>query len=136
MVSQYNCKPHNKLCQLTRIVIPTNLSPRPGCGPSDAMQNEKECVILPFFIVNYFSTLHKKWLLTWCLREKKKTKTRLNTLKVKNFAIYRKIKNLNGRGLLKYSLFFKKCMSQGMTNITLSLTEPNFTCSQNAVDQR
>lgn len=61
-------------------------------------------------------------------------KSRLNTLKAKDFAIYRKIKNLNEKGLSKHSAIFQKYVFQGITNITLFLLEPNFTSSHNAVD--
>lgn len=59
-----------------------------------------------------------------------------NTSKVRKFTIYRRIKNLNGRILYKYSSVVQKCISQGTTNITLSLTEEKFTPSENTVDQR
>lgn len=63
-------------------------------------------------------------------------KSRLNTLKIKDSPIYRKIKNLNEKGLSKYSPIFQKCMFQGITNITLSRIGPNFTSSHNAVGQK
>lgn len=40
-------------------------------------------------------------------------KSRLNILKIKDSAIYRKIKSLNEKGLSKNSAIFQKCISRG-----------------------
>lgn len=63
-------------------------------------------------------------------------KSRLSTLKRKDSAIYRKIKNLNGERPFKVHAIFQKHMFQWITNITLSLLEPNCTSSHNAVNER
>lgn len=70
----------------------------------------------------------------WEIMQVMQEESRQNTFTFKDFAIYRKIKNLNEKGLSKHGTIFQKCMFQGITNTTRSLLEPNFTSSHNAVD--
>lgn len=58
----------------------------------------------------------------------------LRKLKILQFL---KNKKLEWKGPFEVqSRFFFKCMSEKITNITMFVIEPNFTCSQNAVAQR